>query len=403
MNVLVVNAGSSSLKYQLLDTDTRKVFAKGNCERIGSDMGIFGHSENGGAKQTEEAPFPDHRSAIARVLEELEKTDFTIDGIGHRIVQGGWHFDDSAVVDDEVMAKILEVAPLAPLHNYGEAAAIEYCREKYPELPNVAVFDTSFHMTMPEVAYTYALPKDVCDKYHVRKYGAHGTSHRYEWMMAKGILGSRCHRLLSCHLGNGASITAIDKGKSVDTSMGFTPVAGLVMGTRAGDLDLGALLYICEKEGLDLPKANNLINKKSGVQGISGVSSDFRDLDEAAKAGNKRADLALRVFSHSVVKYIGSFIAVMNGVDAIVFTAGIGENDDIIRSRIIEHFDYLDTTLDQKANKMHGEERIISTPESKVKVICIPTNEELAICRDTVEIVTKKMVEDTVKDVLNNN
>lgn len=203
MNVLVVNAGSSSLKYQLLDTDTREVFAKGNCERIGSDMGIFGHSENGGAKQTEEAPFPDHRSAIARVLEELEKTDFTIDGIGHRIVQGGWHFDDSAVVDDEVMAKILEVAPLAPLHNYGEAAAIEYCREKYPELPNVAVFDTSFHMTMPEVAYTYALPKDVCDKYHVRKYGAHGTSHRYEWMMAKEILGSRCHRLLSCHLGNG--------------------------------------------------------------------------------------------------------------------------------------------------------------------------------------------------------
>ena len=188
MNVLVVNAGSSSLKYQLLDTDTREVFAKGNCERIGSDMGIFGHSENGGAKQTEEVPFPDHRSAIARVLEELEKTDFTIDGIGHRIVQGGWHFDDSAVVDDEVMAKILEVAPLAPLHNYGEAAAIEYCREKYPELPNVAVFDTSFHMTMPEVAYTYALPKDVCDKYHVRKYGAHGTSHRYEWMMAKEIL-----------------------------------------------------------------------------------------------------------------------------------------------------------------------------------------------------------------------
>lgn len=188
MNVLVVNAGSSSLKYQLLDTDTREVFAKGNCERIGSEMGIFGHSENGGAKQTEEIPFPDHRSAIARVLEELEKTDFTIDGIGHRIVQGGWHFDDSAVVDDEAMAKILEVAPLAPLHNYGEAAAIEYCREKYPELPNVAVFDTSFHMTMPEVAYTYALPKDVCDKYHVRKYGAHGTSHRYEWMMAKEIL-----------------------------------------------------------------------------------------------------------------------------------------------------------------------------------------------------------------------
>ena len=237
MNVLVVNAGSSSLKYQLLDTDTREVFAKGNCERIGSDMGIFGHSENGGAKQTEEVPFPDHRSAIARVLEELEKTDFTIDGIGHRIVQGGWHFDDSAVVDDEVMAKILEVAPLAPLHNYGEAAAIEYCREKYPELPNVAVFDTSFHMTMPEVAYTYALPKDVCDKYHVRKYGAHGTSHRYEWMMAKEILGSRCHRLLSCHLGNGASLAAIEDGVCRDTTMGLTPLDGLMMGTRCGSID----------------------------------------------------------------------------------------------------------------------------------------------------------------------
>ena len=238
MNVLVVNAGSSSLKYQLLDTDTREVFAKGNCERIGSDMGIFGHSENGGAKQTEEVPFPDHRSAIARVLEELEKTDFTIDGIGHRIVQGGWHFDDSAVVDDEVMAKILEVAPLAPLHNYGEAAAIEYCREKYPELPNVAVFDTSFHMTMPEVAYTYALPKDVCDKYHVRKYGAHGTSHRYEWMMAKEILGSRCHRLLSCHLGNGASLAAIEDGVPVLAICGGYQMLGETLadpeGTESG-------------------------------------------------------------------------------------------------------------------------------------------------------------------------
>ena len=248
MNVLVVNAGSSSLKYQLLDTDTRKVFAKGNCERIGSDMGIFGHSENGGAKQTEEVPFPDHRSAIARVLEELEKTDFTIDGIGHRIVQGGWHFDDSAVVDDEVMAKILEVAPLAPLHNYGEAAAIEYCREKYPELPNVAVFDTSFHMTMPEVAYTYALPKDVCEKYHVRKYGAHGTSHRYEWMMAKEILGSCCHRLLSCHLGNGASLAAIEDGVCRDTTMGLTPLDGLMMGTRCGSIDPATVCYL-QREG----------------------------------------------------------------------------------------------------------------------------------------------------------
>ncbi len=210
MNVLVVNAGSSSLKYQLLDTDTREVFAKGNCERIGSEMGIFGHSENGGAKQTEEIPFPDHRCAIARVLEELEKTDFTIDGIGHRIVQGGWHFDDSAVVDDEVMAKILEVAPLAPLHNYGEAAAIEYCREKYPELPNVAVFDTSFHMTMPEVAYTYALPKDVCDKLHIRKYGAHGTSYRYISKKVAEMTNGEARKVVVCHIGSGASLCAIE-------------------------------------------------------------------------------------------------------------------------------------------------------------------------------------------------
>ena len=388
MNVLVVNAGSSSLKYQLLDTDTREVFAKGNCERIGSDMGIFGHSENGGAKQTEEVPFPDHRSAIARVFEELEKTDFTIDGIGHRIVQGGWHFDDSAVVDDEVMAKILEVAPLAPLHNYGEAAAIEYCREKYPELPNVAVFDTSFHMTMPEVAYTYALPKDVCDKYHVRKYGAHGTSHRYEWMMAKEILGSRCHRLLSCHLGNGASLAAIEDGVCRDTTMGLTPLDGLMMGTRSGDVDGGAVTFIMDKEGLAPSEMSNLLNKKSGVAGVTGVSSDMREVIAAAHEGNPRCRLALDMYAYRVKKYIGAYAAAMNGVDIILFTGGVGENQADMREAFCNGLDYLGVSLDKaKNNTVRGDEAIISTPDSKVTVCVIPTDEELMIAKDTMALV----------------
>ena len=390
MNVLVVNAGSSSLKYQLLDTDTREVFAKGNCERIGSDMGIFGHSENGGAKQTEEIPFPDHRCAIARVLEELEKTDFTIDGIGHRIVQGGWHFDDSAVVDDEVMAKILEVAPLAPLHNYGEAAAIEYCREKYPELPNVAVFDTSFHMTMPEVAYTYALPKDVCDKYHVRKYGAHGTSHRYEWMMAKEILGSRCHRLLSCHLGNGASLAAIEDGVCRDTTMGLTPLDGLMMGTRCGDLDPSVVNYLKYTLNITGHELDEILNKKSGLLGISGVSSDKRDVEEAAAAGNKRAQLASDMLNYQIKKTIGSYIAAMGGVDAIVFTGGIGEHDAIARAKICHHMDWLGIRIDTEKNKHPvGDVCEITAWGAKVRTLVIATDEELMIARDTKEVIEK--------------
>ena len=294
---------------------------------------------------------------------------------------------------------------MGPLHNPANLIGIEACEEAMPGKPNVAVFDTAFGMNMPQKAAMYGIPYEYYEKYKVRRYGFHGTSHSYVSKRTAEIVGKPYDqmKIIVCHLGNGASISAVNCGKSVDTSMGLTPLEGLVMGTRSGDIDPTCIEFIAHKENLSLEQVMDIVNKKSGVLGISGVSSDFRDLDEAAKAGNKRADLALRVFAHSVVKYIGSFIAVMNGVDAIVFTAGIGENDDIIRSRIIEHFDYLDTTLDQKANKMHGEERIISTPDSKVKVICIPTNEELAICRDTVEIVTKKMVEDTVKDVLNNN
>ena len=393
MNVLVVNAGSSSLKYQLLDTDTREVFAKGNCERIGSDMGIFGHSENGGAKQTEEVSFPDHRSAIARVLEELEKTDFTIDGIGHRIVQGGWHFDDSAVVDDEVMAKILEVAPLAPLHNYGEAAAIEYCREKYPELPNVAVFDTSFHQTMPPKNFMYALPYRYYDQYRVRRYGFHGTSHKYVAQMACRLTGVDYghSKIVTCHIGSGASVTAILDGKSYDTSMGFTPVDGLIMGTRCGSTDPGALIYIAEKEGLNLDRLSGMINKESGMLGITNVSSDMRDIRAAAENGNARAQLAIEMFAARIKKFVGSYAALMEGIDLLVFTGGIGENDPTTRELVCQGLEFMGIRFDFQLNKqVHGEDTLLSTPDSKVKVAVIATNEELVIASDTFRLTKKR-------------
>ena len=411
MNVLVINCGSSSLKYQLINSDTEAVLAKGLCERIGID-GRLVYQLAGHDKEITEAPMPTHKEGIQMVLDALVnpktgavKSLSEIDAVGHRVVHGGEKFAQSVVLNEEVLAKVEECNELAPLHNPANLIGIRVCQELMPGVPMVGVFDTAFHQTMPQKAYLYGLPYEYYEKYKVRRYGFHGTSHSFVSKRLAEFLNLDYNnsRLIVAHLGNGASISAVLDGKCVDTSMGLTPLEGLVMGTRSGDIDPTCIEFIAHKENLSLEQVMDIVNKKSGVLGISGVSSDFRDLDEAAKAGNKRADLALRVFAHSVVKYIGSFIAVMNGVDAIVFTAGIGENDDIIRSRIIEHFDYLDTTLDQKANKMHGEERIISTPDSKVKVICIPTNEELAICRDTVEIVTKKMVEDTVKDVLSNN
>ena len=339
MNVLVVNAGSSSLKYQLLDTDTREVFAKGNCERIGSDMGIFGHTENGGAKQTEEVPFPDHRSAIARVLEELEKTDFTIDGIGHRIVQGGWYFDDSAVVDDEVMAKILEVAPLAPLHNYGEAAAIEYCREKYPELPNVAVFDTSFHM---------------------------------------------------CHLGNGASLAAIEDGVCRDTTMGLTPLDGLMMGTRCGSIDPATVCYLQREGGYSYQEVDDMMNKQSGLLAISGISNDARDIRTRASEGDERCLLAFDMFAYKAMQQAGSMIASMAGVDTITFTAGIGENDWSIRKAFCDCFEWLGVRIDNNKNReaVGNGPQVISAAGSSVTVMVIPTDEEYMIAHD-VERLTK--------------
>lgn len=411
MKVLVINCGSSSLKYQVIDSETEHVLAKGLCERIGID-GVLTYQPAGQDKIKYEAAMPAHRQAVELVLKQLIdpengvlKSIDEIDAVGHRMVHGGEKFACSTLLTEEVLKTVASCNDLAPLHNPPTLVGVAACKELLPTTPMVGVFDTAFHQTMPPEAYIYGLPYEYYEKYAVRRYGFHGTSHKYVSLRAAEILGKKPEdlKIVVCHLGNGSSISAVDGGKCVDTSMGLTPLEGLVMGTRSGDIDPTCIEFIAHKENLSLEQVMDIVNKKSGVLGISGVSSDFRDLDEAAKAGNKRADLALRVFAHSVVKYIGSFIAVMNGVDAIVFTAGIGENDDIIRSRIIEHFDYLDTTLDQKANKMHGEERIISTPESKVKVICIPTNEELAICRDTVEIVTKKMVEDTVKDVLGNN
>ena len=411
MKVLVINCGSSSLKYQVIDSETEHVLAKGLCERIGID-GVLTYQPAGQDKIKYEAAMPAHRQAVELVLKQLTdpengvlKSIDEIDAVGHRMVHGGEKFACSTLLTEEVLKTVASCNDLAPLHNPPTLVGVAACKELLPTTPMVGVFDTAFHQTMPPEAYIYGLPYEYYEKYAVRRYGFHGTSHKYVSLRAAEILGKKPEdlKIVVCHLGNGSSISAVDGGKCVDTSMGLTPLEGLVMGTRSGDIDPTCIEFIAHKENLSLEQVMDIVNKKSGVLGISGVSSDFRDLDEAAKAGNKRADLALRVFAHSVVKYIGSFIAVMNGVDAIVFTAGIGENDDIIRSRIIEHFDYLDTTLDQKANKMHGEERIISTPESKVKVIFIPTNEELAICRDTVEIVTKKMVEDTVKDVLGNN
>ena len=410
MKVLVINCGSSSLKYQVIDSESEHVLAKGLCERIGID-GRMTYQPAGKDKIKYDAPMPAHRQAVELVLKQLTDPDNgiltsvdEIDAVGHRMVHGGEKFACSTLLTDEVLKTVESFNDLAPLHNPPTLVGVAACKELMPDTPMVGVFDTAFHQTMPPEAYIYGLPYEYYEKYGVRRYGFHGTSHRYVSLRAAEILGKKPEdlKIVVCHLGNGSSLSAVDGGKSVDTSMGLTPLEGLVMGTRSGDIDPSCIEFIAHKENLSLEQVMEIVNKKSGVLGISGISSDFRDLDEAARSGNARAALALKIFCHSVVKYIGSSIAVMNGVDAIVFTAGIGENDDVIRSAIMDHFGSLNTRLDDVANKMHGQERIISTDDSSVKVICIPTNEELMICRDTVEIVTKKMVEDAVKEVMAN-
>lgn len=395
MNVFVVNCGSSSLKYQLINSDTEEVIAKGLCERIGID-GKLTHTPAGKDKYVAEVSMPDHKRAVSYVLDALTDPEHgvikelsEIGAVGHRIVHGGEKFAASVVITDEVIAAIEECNDLAPLHNPANLIGISACRALMPEVPMVAVFDTAFHQTMPEKAYMYGLPYEYYEKYKVRKYGFHGTSHSFVSKRLLEIIGKTDapSKVIICHLGNGSSITAVKDGRSVDTSMGFTPLDGLIMGTRSGSLDPAVVQFLAGKLNVSLDEVINILNKKSGVEGISGVSSDFRDLYAASVSGNARAKIALEMFAYRVAQYIGSYVASMNGVDAIAFTAGIGENNSEMRAMIFEYLGYLGITLDKEANAKRGEELMISTPDSKVKVYVIPTNEELAIARETLALI----------------
>jgi len=398
MNVLVINAGSSSLKYQLLNPETGDLLAKGLCERIGID-GKFTYKPQLPGKEKLDAvdvAMPTHSEAIQAVLNALvdPKNGVVgsmkeIDAVGHRVVHGGEKFAKSVLIDDEVMAAIEECNPLAPLHNPANIIGIKACQQLMPGVPMVAVFDTAFHQTMPPVAYMYALPYEYYEEDKVRRYGFHGTSHKYVSQRAADMLGKPIEnlKLISCHLGNGSSVTAIDGGKSVDTSMGFTPLAGVLMGTRSGDLDAGIIQYLMERHGYTIEEMLTILNKKSGVQGISGISSDFRDLESAFRDGIERAGLAVDMFNYGVKKLIGSYAAAMGGVDAIIFTAGVGENSASQRMAIASGLEFMGVKMDEDANKVRGEERVISAVDSKVKVLLIPTNEELMIAMDTAALV----------------
>ena len=398
MTILVINAGSSSLKYQLLNPETGELLAKGLCERIGID-GKFTYKPQIAGKETLDAvdvAMPTHSEAIQAVLDALVDAKNgvvgsmkEIDAVGHRVVHGGEKFAKSVLITDEVMAAIEECNPLAPLHNPANIIGIKACQALMPGTPMVAVFDTAFHQTMPPKAYMYALPYAYYENDKVRRYGFHGTSHKYVSGRAAAMLGKKPEelKLISCHLGNGSSIAAVDGGKSVDTSMGFTPLAGLPMGTRSGDLDAGILQYLMNKYGMNIDEMLNILNKKSGVEGLSCVSSDFRDLENAANNGDEKAKLAEEKFAYEVKKYVGAYAAAMGGVDAIIFTAGVGENDKGIRAMVCEGLEYMGVKLDAEANQGRGKELVISAPDSKVKVLLIPTNEELMIAQDTAAIV----------------
>ena len=395
MNILVINCGSSSLKYQLINSETEGVLAKGLCERIGID-GMLTYQPEGGEKEKSEIAMPTHTEAINAVLAALTneksgviKSLSEVGAVGHRVVHGGEKFTSSCLINDESMKAIEECNDLAPLHNPANLIGIRACQELMPGVPMVAVFDTAFHQTMPDVAYTYGIPYEYYEKYKVRRYGFHGTSHSYVSKRTAEIVGKPYDqmKIIVCHLGNGASISAVNCGKSVDTSMGLTPLEGLVMGTRSGDLDPAIIDFVGKKEGLSLDEMNEVLNKKSGMLGISGVSSDGRDLEAAAETGNKRAQLALDVFDYRVIKYIDAYAAAMNGVDAIAFTAGIGENNIKMRKDVCSSLTYLGVKLDEEKNNVRGEERIISADDSKVQVLLVPTNEELAIARETLALV----------------
>ena len=395
MNVLVINCGSSSLKYQLIDSDTEAVLAKGLCERIGID-GRLVYQKAGNDKEITEASMPTHKEAIQMVLEALtnEKTGAIkslaeVNAIGHRIVHGGEKFASSAIITDEMIKAVEECNDLAPLHNPANLIGIRVCSELMPNVPQVGVFDTAFHQTMPAKAYLYGLPIEYYKNYKVRRYGFHGTSHSFVSKRAVEFLGldKDNSKVIVCHLGNGSSISAVQNGKCIDTTMGLTPLEGVVMGTRSGSIDPAIVEYIAKKENLDLAGVMNVLNKKSGLQGMSGVSSDMRDLRAAAAEGNEDAKNAIEVLCYGIAKYVGGYVAAMNGVDAIVFTAGIGENVGMIREKVCSYLGFLGVTIDAKANEAMGEEVVISGADSKVKVAVIPTNEELAICRDTVALV----------------
>ena len=396
MKVLVINCGSSSLKYQLIDSDTEEALAVGLCERIGID-GRLNHTPAGKEKVVIEKDMPNHEVAVQMVLAELTDADYgvikdlsEIDAVGHRVVHGGEKFTSSVVIDEEVIAGVEECNPLAPLHNPANLIGVRACQNLMPGVPNVAVFDTAFHQTMQPEAYMYGLPYEYYEKFKVRRYGFHGTSHSFVSKRAIEYFGldPENSKVIVCHLGNGASVSAVKNGKVVDTSMGMTPMEGLVMGTRCGDIDPTIVEFLAHKLDITLEDVMTILNKKSGVYGLSGgISSDFRDLDKATNEGNEKAALAVKVFSYRTAKYIGAYVAAMDGVDAIVFTAGLGENDAVVRQQIVDHFGYLGITLDQEANKSRGKECTISTPDSKVKVAVIPTNEELAIARETVALV----------------
>ena len=397
MKILVINAGSSSLKYQLIDMETEQVIAKGLCERIGID-GHLKHTPMIGGKSVfnEDVPMPTHAEAIAAVIDKLTSKEYgvvssmkEIDAVGHRVVHGGEKFACSVKIDDSVMVALEECTPFAPLHNPANITGINACKAVMGDVPMVAVFDTAFHQTMPGKAFTYAIPYEYYKNDGIRRYGFHGTSHRYVSARCAELMGKPIEdlKIISCHMGNGSSVCAINGGKSVDTSMGFTPLVGLPMGTRCGDLDAGVIQFLMNKYGFSIDEMLNILNKKSGVLGVSGVSSDFRDLDAAAADGNERAQLALDMFHYWVAKVAGSYVAAMNGVDAIIFTAGVGENSPETRKAICDYFGYLGITIDDKANSKRGEDIMISTPDSKVKVFVIPTNEELVIARDTRDII----------------
>ncbi|MFP4015960.1 MAG: acetate/propionate family kinase [Halanaerobiales bacterium] len=395
MKILVLNSGSSSVKYQLIDMSDETVLAKGLVERIGIEDSVLEQETNQGNEIVIEKNIPDHATGIKMVIDALLdkengvlKSMDEINAVGHRVVHGGEKFAQSTLIDEEVIAEIEEVSELAPLHNPANLTGIKVCEKLLPDKPQVAVFDTAFHQTMPRRAYLYALPYKYYNEYGVRRYGFHGTSHKYVAQRAALMLGKPLEdlKLITCHLGNGASIAAVDGGKSVDTSMGLTPLEGLVMGTRCGDIDPAIIPFLMDKENLSIQEVDNIMNKESGLYGVSGVSSDSRDVESAASAGNERAQAAIEIFDYRVTKYIGAYMTAMAGVDAIVFTAGIGENQHDLRKNIVNSLGFLNVKLNEEANHVRKKEIEISTVDSSVKVLVIPTNEELMIARETVEL-----------------